>query len=70
VDYKDVASATSDSLLTQALDVMQRSGIGYAKKRAISLALKRMPDGAACPRAFEAWDKSGLVAAIKAATVG
>jgi hypothetical protein len=70
VDYKDVASTTSDSLLTQALDVMQRPGIGYAKKRAVSLALKRMPDGAACPRAFEVWDKSGLVAAIKAATLG
>jgi hypothetical protein len=69
MDYKDVASATSYSLLAQALDVMQRSGIGYAKKRAISLALKRMPDGAACPRAFEAWNRSALVAAIKAATV-
>lgn len=68
MDYKDVASATSYSLFSQACEAMQRPGIGYAKKRAISLALKRMPDGGACPRAFEAWDKSRLVAAIEAAT--
>lgn len=68
MDYKDAAAATSYSLFTQACEAMQRPNIGYAKKRAISLALKRMPDGGSCPKAFEAWDKSKLVAAIKAAT--
>lgn len=67
MDYKADASFSASEFHEMALLAIRKPGLSYAKRRAISLALRAMPDGHSCPRAFLSWDKRALVAAIKAA---
>jgi len=66
VDYKDEAHAECAELFQRAMVALKQPGLAYAKRRAIALALRAMPDGGSCPREFLTWDSSVLVAAIAA----
>ena len=53
MDYKDQASAAYRRLVDRAVSAAR--GLPYGQKRAITVALRRVPDGDAAPRAFAAW---------------
>jgi hypothetical protein len=67
MDYKDSAAAAHSHLEAAAVAALRKQGLPYTQRRAIALALKRMPCGHSCPRAFLAWDSRALKAAITAA---
>lgn len=67
MDYKEVEAESHYALWADAVAAIKRRGLPYGYRKAISRQLKKLPDGASCPREYAAFDKRPLLAAIAAA---
>ena len=59
-------SQIAGELMEHALLAIRKPGLPYRQRRAISTALRSMPDAYSCPRAFRAWNQKPLREAIAA----